>query len=495
VQSRKRTPGRAIAGAKENLLALQQTKMTIELKPSVLGTISSLTSTPSPSPVTADLRQSDPRVAFWRRLTRLALLLALLALLAACGPGEPARSSSADNTQATVDIARAYAASGDLTVASAALGELAVANERQWLVLVAEQAIGGAQDAEATAALVKLAVALNLESSLIRTYAEQNGLQPDMEQMVAAAPTATAAPPTATPEPAVAPTAPPADEPAATMTPAEASALALPTPTAAAAGATLQTGTAINVRGGPGLDYPIVNLLQANVATAITGKNQAGDWWEIALPGGGAGWVLGQLVTTAGDTQAVAVAANIPTPPPAATAAPTAAVALAAPQIEPTATPAAEAPAATATTSPDAQPYFRLVASRMWSKEENGACSGQHLLRINVIDANGVRINGVRLQGIYTGEIMVTGSQGKGDGVIEYDLYGTGEGFRVIQNDDGRPASSDNAEGFTTKSLDISVPVLIAGGYCSDEADCQIFYNSYGCTGHHSWEATFQRNY
>ena len=131
----------------------------------------------------------------------------------------------------------------------------------------------------------------------------------------------------------------------------------------------------------------------------------------------------------------------------------------------------------------------------MWSIEENGACSGQHLLRINVIDANGVRINGVRLQGIYTGEVLVTGSQGKGDGVIEYDLYGTGEGFRVTQNDDGRPATSDAAEGFTTKSLDISVPTLIGGGYCSDEASCQIFYNSYGCTGHHSWEATFQRNY
>ena len=72
-----------------------------------------------------------------------------------------------------------------------------------------------------------------------------------------------------------------------------------------------------------------------------------------------------------------------------------------------------------------------------------------------------MRINGVRLQGIYTGEILVTGSQGKGDGVIEYDLYGTGEGFRVTQNDDGRPATSDAAEGFTTKSLDIPVPTLI----------------------------------
>ena len=37
--------------------------------------------------------------------------------------------------------------------------------------------------------------------------------------------------------------------------------------------------------------------------------------------------------------------------------------------------------------------------------------------------------------------------------------------------------------------------LLIAGGYCTNDADCQIFYDSWGCNGHHSWEATFQRNY
>ena len=97
-----------------------------------------------------------------------------------------------------------------------------------------------------------------------------------------------------------------------------------------------------------------------------------------------------------------------------------------------TAAPAGDATATTAApaASPSDKPYFKLVNKRMWTKSENGACSGQHLLRINVIDANGVRINGVRLKGIYTGEEIVTGSQGKGDGMIEYDLYGTGEGFR-----------------------------------------------------------------
>jgi hypothetical protein len=65
----------------------------------------------------------------------------------------------------------------------------------------------------------------------------------------------------------------------------------------------------------------------------------------------------------------------------------------------------------------------------------------------------------------------------------------------VIRNNDGREATSDRAEGFTTQSRDIDQATLINAGYCSNDADCQIFYGSWGCNGHHSWEATFKRNY
>ncbi len=259
----------------------------------------------------------------------------------------------------------------------------------------------------------------------------------------------------------------------------------------------------VNVRNGPGVEYPVVDSLDPGEAAAITGKSSAGDWWQVALGDGQAGWVMSQLVATSGDTSSVAVPADIPTPPPTATPAPIAAApagdaaAATTADASATAAPAGDATGTPAppTASPSDKPYFKVVASRMWAKSENGDCRGQHLLRINVIDANGVRLNGVRLKGIYTGEEIVTGSQGKGDGIIEYDLYGTGEGFTVIKNDDGRDAASDRAEGFTTQSRDISKDLLIAGGYCTNDADCQIFYDSWGCNGHHSWEATFQRNY
>jgi uncharacterized protein YraI len=442
------------------------------------------------------------------------LLLALL-IVAGCGP---ARASSSEDTLRTeiTRIAQEFEADQDIAKARAALESLDVANPRQWLMLQTEELIAANADLTTTASMVELTDALDIQSTAIRTYAEQQGLAEPTPtfvlEEVAAAPTL--------PAPTVAPTSAPAETAgnpitasAPITTPAPAALLDLPTPTAQgnaptsanpagpnSAGPQGKATGLINVRSGPGTDFSAIATLNPEDSVTLVGKTPAGDWWQVSLTNGATGWVFGQLLSTSGDVAVVAVAADIPTPPPtavpvavaeqpAATAAPAEApTEAAAPAAEPTAT---AAPAG----SPSDQPYFKLVASRMWSKAENGDCRGQHLLRINVIDANGVRINGVRLKGIYTGEVMVTGSQGKGDGVIEYDLYGTGEGFTVTQNDDGREAASDRAEGFTTQSLDISQDLLIAGGYCTNASDCQIFYDSWGCNGHHSWEATFQRNY
>ena len=112
-----------------------------------------------------------------------------------------------------------------------------------------------------------------------------------------------------------------------------------------------------------------------------------------------------------------------------------------------------------------------------------------------MIDAQENRLNGVTLQGVYVGEIFVTGSQGKGDGVVEFDLYGNGEDFKVIKDIDGREVTSDISSGHTTISTNIDQATLIGGGFCSDDATCADFYGSHGCLGHHSWEVFFQRNY
>lgn len=435
-------------------------------------------------------------------------ILSMLLLLAGCGPENSANSQEELATK-TQQIALAYQNHHNLTQANTELAELQVANLNQWLLYATESAIVNNTDSNATNALVVLSTDLGLHSNPIATYAMQNNLvaaavalQPEVMITVQPTPEAIAAASQADVVTVLKDSAP-AGETTATN-PAEASDTATMTPTISAvaaitptlaptaeAGPQLVASSDINVRAGPGVEYTIAGALRQSETASIVGKNATGDWWEISLADGQLGWVYGALVATAGDMNAVAVAANIPPPPPTATPAPTQ------PPAATVAPAATEAPVATTAPSvdPNGMPHFTLVSRRLWGKAENDGCVGKHLLRIHVLDANGVRINGVRLKGIYTGHELVTGDQGKGDGIIEFDLHGSGEGFMVTFNNDGREATSDRAEGFTTRSLDIDKPTLINAGYCTNDQDCQIFYDSWGCQGHHSWEAIFQRNY
>ena len=296
-----------------------------------------------------------------RQLAWVALLAVwAVLLLGGCGPGASG-SGESDLRRATQEIARAYLADGDLDKARTALDALQAANPRQWLVLVTEEAIGANDDPETTLALAKLATALKLQSGLINDFAARNGL-------IAAQPTALPAVATVAlaPTPAPCPTATPALAVAASesaaaaaagdttvtttgivsSTAASVAAVALATPTASADNSPKAAATGlINVRSGPGVEYPVANTLDATQPVPITGKNATGDWWEVTLADGSSGWVLGQLVTASGDLAAVAVAADIPTPPP--TTEPATAVAAAPVEAQPTAAAPASQPDAT----------------------------------------------------------------------------------------------------------------------------------------------------
>ena len=165
-------------------------------------------------------------------------------------------------------------------------------------------------------------------------------------------------------------------------------------------------------------------------------------------------------------------------------------------------------PAPDATLTPDVTPAaagssnrFVLVEKRLWDPYENGGsldgpsvhCGDGRELVVNVLDANGSRINGVAVQAQYGArEIIVTGAQGKGDGVAEFVLGG-GQDVKVIRDNDGSPASSDLASGLSTNPQAIPHEILIAGQYCQDEATCRHFAENNGCLGHFSWTVTFQR--
>jgi formylglycine-generating enzyme required for sulfatase activity len=117
---------------------------------------------------------------------------------------------------------------------------------------------------------------------------------PTRQPSVAPAPTATGQSPTATQQP----TTPPA----------------LPTSESMPGFTTSQT---VNVRGGPGTNYPKLGTLTAGRSYTIIGKDGAGGWLEFIYNGDPA-WVSADLVSVTGDIEAIVVEANIPSPPPTA---------------------------------------------------------------------------------------------------------------------------------------------------------------------------------
>ena len=154
---------------------------------------------------------------------------------------------------------------------------------------------------------------------------------------VAEAPTPTLHP-TFTPTPtkdigAPAPTQPPTQPPPTQQTPAEntpapqetmqtepptSTPTFTPAPTNTPVPPQVQvTANVVNLRAGPGTNYPSVGKGQKGQIFDILAKNQQGSWFQISVNGKSA-WVINDARWTSaiGDMGAVTVAENIPTPPP-----------------------------------------------------------------------------------------------------------------------------------------------------------------------------------
>lgn len=306
----------------------------------------------------------------------------------------------------------------------------------------------------------------------------------------AAAPTATLMPTfTPTPVPEDPPTARPTDTPttAPTVT-APPTATATPTVPPTPAPPSAQAARAVNVRSGPGTAYPIIGSLAPAQVMTIVGKNPAGDWWQVCCVNQQQGWVAASVVTASGPLDTVAVAANIPTPPPAPTAVP------------PTATSAAPAPTRAPAAPPGTGPQYVVIEQRPLGVEENGGyldgpsvhCGYNHVAYVLVVDRAGTPINGAIVAGQYNMDNpQVTGS--KGEGRAEFVTWGSGDVLRVVRNPDGSDATSQTSIATSTNPHDIPIPLLIAGGYCQDEASCQGELSRNLCMGHFSWRVVFQK--
>jgi len=414
----------------------------------------------------------------------LLLLVTLIALLAGFLAGlwtgsrfaaspQPAQLSDLGSEQKDAYVAlvaMTYAASHDKSRALAQLQPLKSPNFELLVSGVLERAARQQQAPEKLAALAQLALDLGAPRAALARYLPASAPDPATATVIPSPVPAATPTPTPTPAPA---------RPSATPTPTP---TPVPTRTATATAtpaARARAAQTINVRSGPGTNYPVVGALPADEDALIVARNPAGDWWQIQQQDGVLGWVYGAVISITEDTSAIPEATEIPTPPA-------------------TATPAL-APTATAAPQP-AGPTFRVVSRRLWGVAENGGeiageginCGGKHELHIKVIDAAGSPLNGVTLQSLYDDEEHVTGDRGPGG--TEWVLFAPGNGVKVIRDVDGSPVSSDSVDA-PTDPRSIANSDLMAGGFCTSEAQCEIFKQGLGCFGHYSWDVVFQRAY
>ena len=78
--------------------------------------------------------------------------------------------------------------------------------------------------------------------------------------------------------------------------------------------------TNVNIRSGPGTQYPIIGVLGLEQTARVVGVSADGTWWAIDFPSGndGQGWVSGEFVS-ATNTETVPVLEAPPVPAPTPT--------------------------------------------------------------------------------------------------------------------------------------------------------------------------------
>lgn len=308
----------------------------------------------------------------------------------------------------------------------------------------------------------------------------------------AAVETAILLPPTSTPLPT------PSPEPTASSTP-----LPSPTPTLAPSptsepipmikiNETLTTP--INVRAGPGTNYPVIGQFQPGQEAQLTGRNEDTSWWQISLGDApdAVGWVTAQLVTLSNDNGAIPVTAA-PPPPPSPTPAPT---------------PVTE----TNTDSEDnneEQPQtpeqleeqlscdedFCVTYQAMLPIWENGGCIGNHSIYVTVLQGPppGQPMDGVVLGDTFGNVEVASGD--KGPGRTEFTLWMNTMSIKVKRHIDGTPYTSEESYPFTSHDELIPAEVLAANGYCDGSVEkCRVAQtHNQVCRGHYSYRVTFHK--
>lgn len=425
-----------------------------------------------------------PHKARRQRYSFVAALLLAATLLSGCPAREEAAgpATAADRTAAIVAIAQQFAATQDVEAARVALAALNLPNAAQAVLAQAETAISQGGDTASALTLVNLAKGLGMSSRMTSDFVAAVAAS-GAQVPVALAPPATNTPAptdtpdaTATPTDTAAPTETPTDLPAPTETPTE---TPLPRPV-------VVVNSVANVRSGPGTGYSVIDQAQAGDQLDILARSQDSQWWQIALPDGREGWLAASLATASGPTGDVQIAQNVAPPPTA----------------RPTNTPAAPPTAPAATPRPPSGTPYVMTSFRLRpNNQDSQRCTGgDHNIFVTVVDPNGSPIDGVRVRETYTGQVFVTGDQGKGPGRVQYDIYKDGGGVVEIIDESGNPLSAQSP------GMSANWPpfdLLQAAGYCSckphpDAESCRADLENkqyFFALGHYVYEVTFQRQF
>lgn len=252
--------------------------------------------------------------------------------------------------------------------------------------------------------------------------------------------------------------------------------------------------TVINVRAGPGTNYPVVEQMAPGDTTLVTGRNGAEDWWQIDLDPAPevelTGWVYAALVELTGDEAAIPL---VEAPPP--------------PTPDLTAVAAAEANEAEANNEEDPSTPEELADQLRCGKDfcvtyqamvpiwENGGCIGNHSIYVTVLEGPppGRPMDGVVIGDTF-GNIEVA-SGDKGPGTAEVTLWMNSMSLKAKRHIDGTPYTSEESFSFTSHDELIPAEVLAAAGYCGGNAEeCRVRQNQNQiCRGHYSWKVTFHK--
>jgi hypothetical protein len=298
---------------------------------------------------------------------------------------------------------------------------------------------------------------------------------------------ATNEPNTPTPQPTF--TLTPSPEPTVIGTPVPAitpTLLSPPTPEPSAK-VNKELNTPINVREGPGVNYPVITQFEPGEETNVIGRNEDSSWWQVDLADTestvAVGWIFGELVTVE-NSEDIPLMEAPPTPVPPTPA----------PQTTENAT-GANPDAETLTEQLRCGKDFCVTYQAMLSMAENGGCIGNHSIYITVLQGPppGVPMDGVIIGDTYNNVEMMSGSHGPG--TTEITLWMNSMTLIAKRNADGTPYTSEESFNFTSHDELIPAAVLAANGYCGGTVEqCERDRNNNSvCRGHYSWRVTFHK--